>query len=42
VLDDEAREVRTFRVPYPVERAQQRILDAGLPPSLAQRLAFGR
>ena len=42
VLDDETRELRTFRVPYPVERAQQRIVDAGLPPSLAQRLAFGR
>ena len=42
VLDDETRELRTFRVPYPVERAQQRIIDAGLPASLANRLAFGR
>lgn len=42
VLDDEAREVYTFRVPYPVERAQQRILAAGLPASLANRLALGR
>jgi diadenosine tetraphosphatase ApaH/serine/threonine PP2A family protein phosphatase len=42
VLDDEAREVRTFRVEYPVEKAQQRILAAGLPPTLAHRLAFGR
>lgn len=42
VLDDEARELRAFRVPYPVERAQQRIVAAGLPASLANRLALGR
>jgi diadenosine tetraphosphatase ApaH/serine/threonine PP2A family protein phosphatase len=42
VLDDDARELRTFRVPYPVEKAQQRIIAAGLPASLANRLALGR
>jgi len=42
VLDDEARELHTFRVPYPVEKAQQRILAVGLPASLANRLALGR
>ena len=42
VLDDEARELRTFRLPYPVEKAQKRIIDANLPVSLANRLAFGR
>jgi predicted phosphodiesterase len=42
VLDDEAREVRMFRVPYPVQKAQQKILAAGLPQSLANRLALGR
>jgi len=42
ILDDEARELRAFRVPYPVERAQQKILAAGLPASLANRLALGR
>jgi diadenosine tetraphosphatase ApaH/serine/threonine PP2A family protein phosphatase len=42
VLDDEAREVRLFRVPYAVERAQQKIIAAGLPASLANRLALGR
>jgi len=42
VLDDEARELRTFRLPYPVEKAQKRIIDASLPVSLANRLAFGR
>jgi diadenosine tetraphosphatase ApaH/serine/threonine PP2A family protein phosphatase len=42
VLDDEAREVRLFRVPYAVEKAQQKIIAAGLPASLANRLALGR
>ena len=42
VLDDEAREVRLFRVPYDVEQAQARIRAAGLPGSLANRLALGR
>jgi predicted phosphodiesterase len=42
VLDDEARELRLIRVPYPVGRAQQRILAAHLPASLANRLALGR
>jgi diadenosine tetraphosphatase ApaH/serine/threonine PP2A family protein phosphatase len=42
VLDVEARVVSTFRVPYPVEKAQKRILAAGLPASLANRLALGR
>jgi diadenosine tetraphosphatase ApaH/serine/threonine PP2A family protein phosphatase len=42
VLDDEAREVRLFRVRYPVEKAQHRILSAHLPASLANRLALGR
>jgi diadenosine tetraphosphatase ApaH/serine/threonine PP2A family protein phosphatase len=42
VLDDEARELHAFRVPYPVEKAQQRILAVGLPASLANRLALGR
>jgi diadenosine tetraphosphatase ApaH/serine/threonine PP2A family protein phosphatase len=42
VLDDEARELRLYRVPYAVEKAQQRIVAAGLPASLASRLAVGR
>ena len=42
ILDDEARELRTYRVRYPVERAQQKIIAAGLPPSLANRLRLGR
>jgi diadenosine tetraphosphatase ApaH/serine/threonine PP2A family protein phosphatase len=42
ILDDEARELRMFRVPYAVEAAQQKIIAAGLPASLANRLAHGR
>ena len=42
VLDDEARELRLFRVSYPVEDAQRKIMAAGLPASLANRLALGR
>ena len=42
VLDDETRELRLFRVPYAVEKAQQRIVAAGLPATLANRLALGR
>lgn len=42
ILDDEARELRLFRVEYPVDAAQRRILAAGLPASLANRLALGR
>lgn len=42
VLDDEARELTLFRVRYAVDKAQARILAAGLPTSLANRLAVGR
>ena len=42
VLDDEKREVSLYRVPYPIEAAQARIIAAGLPQSLANRLALGR
>jgi predicted phosphodiesterase len=42
VLDAEAREVTLVRVPYPVNQAQEKILAAGLPASLANRLAIGR
>ena len=39
--DSERQIVRWFRVDYPIERAQQRILKADLPKALADRLAFG-
>jgi diadenosine tetraphosphatase ApaH/serine/threonine PP2A family protein phosphatase len=42
IFDDTAREIRLRRVVYPVESAQRKILAAGLPASLANRLALGR
>jgi predicted phosphodiesterase len=42
VFDSDTRTVTIYRVPYAVYRAQQRILDAGLPRPLADRLALGR
>ncbi len=42
VYDEQAAVVRFHRVPYDVERAQTKILDAGLPDRLASRLAEGR
>lgn len=41
IFDADSRKVTLFRIGYPLEDAQQRILDAGLPPVLAQRLAVG-
>jgi diadenosine tetraphosphatase ApaH/serine/threonine PP2A family protein phosphatase len=42
IYDTERRVITLIRVEYPVELAQKRILDAGLPASLAHRLALGR
>ena len=42
ILDPDARELRLYRVPYPVDEAQRKIVAAGLPASLANRLALGR
>jgi hypothetical protein len=39
--DAERKVVRWYRVPYPVDRAQRRIRDAGLPGMLADRLGVG-
>ena len=39
--DDEERTVRWFRTEYPIGLAQRRILDAGLPSLLAERLEIG-
>jgi diadenosine tetraphosphatase ApaH/serine/threonine PP2A family protein phosphatase len=41
-FDSDTRTVTVHRVTYPLERAQRRILDAGLPRPLADRLALGR
>jgi diadenosine tetraphosphatase ApaH/serine/threonine PP2A family protein phosphatase len=42
IVDTDRRAVDVRRVVYDVEGAQQRIVDAGLPPMLAQRLDRGR
>ena len=42
VVDLDQRTVNVYRVAYPVEQAQARIIDAGLPDVLAQRLRLGR
>ncbi|HEV2845700.1 MAG TPA: metallophosphoesterase, partial [Thermoanaerobaculia bacterium] len=39
--DSERRVVRWYRVPYDIPEAQRRIRKAGLPNSLADRLAVG-
>ena len=42
IYDSERRVLTMRRVVYPVEMAQKRIFNAGLPASLAHRLALGR
>jgi diadenosine tetraphosphatase ApaH/serine/threonine PP2A family protein phosphatase len=42
IYDSEALALVLKRIPYAVDAAQRRILVAGLPPSLANRLAVGR
>lgn len=42
VYDAQAQVVEIYRTPYPVERTQARIREAGLPEALAQRLMIGR
>ncbi|OFW14886.1 MAG: hypothetical protein A3F70_03865 [Acidobacteria bacterium RIFCSPLOWO2_12_FULL_67_14] len=42
IVDGEAHHVALRRVPYDVAAAQAKIVAAGLPPVLAQRLAIGR
>ena len=41
IYDSDDRLLSWFRTEYPIERAQSRILEAGLPPMLAERLAHG-
>ena len=41
MLDTDARTLTQFRVEYDMETAQKHFADAGLPPSLAERLAYG-
>jgi diadenosine tetraphosphatase ApaH/serine/threonine PP2A family protein phosphatase len=42
IYDTAADEIELRRVPYDIDGAQKNILDAGLPPRLAERLALGR
>ena len=42
VYDSDLRMLTLRRIAYPVDAAQKRIFNAGLPPSLAHRLALGR
>ena len=42
VYDADAKVVEIYRTAYPVERAQARIRESGLPEALAQRLMIGR
>jgi diadenosine tetraphosphatase ApaH/serine/threonine PP2A family protein phosphatase len=42
IVDVENRYVDLFRLDYPIEAAQAKVVDAGLPAVLAKRLAVGR
>jgi len=42
LYDTDETLVTFYRLPYDIEGAQKTILDAGLPPRLAERLADGR
>jgi diadenosine tetraphosphatase ApaH/serine/threonine PP2A family protein phosphatase len=41
IFDDETKVAEVFRVEYDVDTATQKILDAGLPPMLADRIRRG-
>ncbi len=42
IVDTAKHQATLYRVAYPIEIAQKKILDAGLPPMLAYRLGMGR
>lgn len=42
IVDTAARRVSLYRIAYPISRAQEKVVKAGLPDVLAQRLAVGR
>ena len=42
IVDTGPRHVELFRLTYPVEQAQAKVMRAGLPEALARRLALGR
>jgi diadenosine tetraphosphatase ApaH/serine/threonine PP2A family protein phosphatase len=42
IVDVEGKRVELVRLEYPIEAAQAKVVEAGLPPVLAKRLAVGR
>jgi diadenosine tetraphosphatase ApaH/serine/threonine PP2A family protein phosphatase len=42
IVDTKKQCVELYRLKYPVEETQMKIIKAGLPEVLAQRLGFGR
>ncbi len=42
IVDTDRRQIELFRLPYPIEEAQRKIREAGLPDVLARRLSLGR
>ncbi len=42
VYDDRSRKISFHRVEYDLQRCQDKIINVGLPPQLAERLALGR
>lgn len=42
IVDHDRRQIELFRLPYPIEEAQRKIRQAGLPDVLAKRLSLGR
>ena len=42
IVDAAAKHVDLYRLDYPIERAQAKVIGAGLPPMLAKRLSVGR
>jgi predicted phosphodiesterase len=41
IYDSKVKKIKFYRLPYDIEKAQRRIIGAGLPPALAERLAVG-
>jgi diadenosine tetraphosphatase ApaH/serine/threonine PP2A family protein phosphatase len=42
IYDTEKQDITFYRIPYPFEKTQEKIIKAGLPRYLATRLAYGR
>lgn len=42
ILDTNTNEYEQVRIPYPYEEAARKVVEAGLPPFLAERLSLGR